>query len=56
MKKNKLNEISNIPKEPIIDELNFWNHIMEEHAEFIDGLLDPTAKDQLGRASCRERV
>lgn len=20
----------------------FWNHIMEEHAEFIDGLLDPT--------------
>lgn len=34
-----------LPKEPIIDELNFWNHIMEEHAEFIDGLLDPTEKD-----------
>jgi hypothetical protein len=24
------------------DAQEFWNHIMEEHAEFIDGLLDPT--------------
>ncbi len=25
-------------------ELNFWNNIMGEHAQFIDGLLDPTEK------------
>lgn len=24
------------------DELNLWNHIMKEHAQFIDGMLDPT--------------
>lgn len=24
------------------DAQEFWNHIMEEHAEFIEGLLDPT--------------
>lgn len=28
----------------------FWNHIMEEHAEFIDGLLDPTEVDLKQRA------
>ncbi len=28
--------------ETICNELNFWNHIMEEHALFIDGMLDPT--------------
>lgn len=33
------------PKKSICDELNFWNHIMEEHAQFIDGMLDPTEKD-----------
>lgn len=37
--KNKL------PKESICDILNFWNHIMGEHAQFIDGLLDPSEKD-----------
>ena len=34
-----------MPKKPICDELKFWNHIMEDHAEFIDGMLDPTEKD-----------
>jgi hypothetical protein len=28
----------------LCDELNFWNRIMAEHAQFIDGLLDPTEK------------
>jgi len=27
------------------ESLNFWNDIMGEHAEFIDGMLDPTEKD-----------
>lgn len=34
-----------LPKKTLCEELNFWNHIMEEHAEFIDGMLDPTEKD-----------
>ncbi len=29
----------------LCSQLNFWNHIMEEHAEFIDGMLDPTEKN-----------
>jgi hypothetical protein len=33
-----------LPKKSLCDELNFWNTIMGEHAEFIDGLLDPTEK------------
>jgi hypothetical protein len=28
----------------LADEEAFWNHIMEQHAEFIDGLLDPSEK------------
>jgi len=31
-----------LPDKALCDELNFWNHIMEEHARFIDGMLDPT--------------
>ena len=34
-----------LPKETLCDELNFWNTIMAEHAEFIDGMLDPTESD-----------
>lgn len=34
-----------LPDRTICDDLNFWNQIMEEHAEFIDGLLDPTEKE-----------
>ncbi|HHU17433.1 MAG TPA: DUF2935 domain-containing protein [Clostridiales bacterium] len=26
----------------LCDELNFWNNIMSEHAQFVDGMLDPT--------------
>ncbi|NLL40022.1 MAG: DUF2935 domain-containing protein [Clostridiales bacterium] len=29
---------------PLCNELNFWNNIMAEHAQFIDGMLDPTEK------------
>ena len=35
---------SRLPRRSLCDELNFWNTIMGEHAEFIDGLLDPTEK------------
>ncbi|HOK43713.1 MAG TPA: DUF2935 domain-containing protein [Thermoclostridium caenicola] len=31
-----------LPGKNLCDELNLWNHIMEEHAQFIDGMLDPT--------------
>lgn len=30
------------PGKSLCTELNFWNHIMEEHAQFIDGMLDPS--------------
>lgn len=33
------------PFKTICKELNFWNYIMKEHAEFIDGLLDPNEKN-----------
>ena len=33
-----------------IEEIAFWNRNMGEHAEFIDGLLDPTEKDLKQRA------
>ena len=34
-----------LPPRSICEELNFWNHIMEKHAEFVDGMLDPTEKE-----------
>ena len=34
-----------VPKIPLCDTLNFWNHIMMEHGQFIDGLLDPSEKE-----------
>lgn len=33
-----------LPKKTLCEELNFWNNIMAEHAQFIDGMLDPTEK------------
>ena len=33
-----------LPETTLCEELNFWNTIMGEHAEFIDGMLDPTEK------------
>lgn len=33
------------PFNTICNELNFWNYIMKEHAEFTDGLLDPNEKE-----------
>ena len=29
----------------LCDELDFWNHIMSDHAQFIDGMLDPIEKN-----------
>ncbi len=34
----------NIAEKSLCDELSFWNNIMSEHAQFIDGMLDPTEK------------
>ena len=31
-----------MPGRTLCAELNFWNNIMGEHAQFIDGMLDPT--------------
>lgn len=31
-----------LPENRLCDELAFWNNIMGEHAQFIDGMLDPT--------------
>lgn len=31
-----------LPERTLCEKLNFWNNIMEEHAEFINGMLDPT--------------
>ena len=33
-----------LPDYTLCQELNFWNEIMAEHAEFINGLLDPTER------------
>ncbi len=33
-----------LPRKTLCDELNFWNNIMSEHAQFIDGMLDPSEK------------
>lgn len=40
----------NLPQKNLCDELDFWNNIMGEHAEFIDGMLDPTEKDLIETA------
>jgi len=34
-----------LPKRTLCEELNFWNHLMAEHASFIDGMLDPSERD-----------
>ncbi len=34
----------NLPEQTLCHELNFWNNIMEEHAEFINGMLDPAER------------
>lgn len=34
-----------VPEKTLCDVLNFWNHIMKEHGQFIDGMLDHTEKD-----------
>ena len=37
-------ESKTVPKKTLCEELNFWNYVMKNHAQFIDGLLDPTEK------------
>lgn len=39
---------NHLPQTTLCGELNFWNHIMEEHALFINGMLDPSEKDLKG--------
>lgn len=34
-----------LPDEPLCNTLDFWNQTMADHAEFIDGLLDPSEED-----------
>lgn len=34
-----------LPDNDIGPEITFWNHIMQEHAQFIDGMLDPSEKN-----------
>lgn len=34
-----------LPVKTLCEELNFWNHIMGGHTEFIDGMLGPSEKD-----------
>ena len=34
-----------LPRRTLCEELNFWNEIMSQHAQFIDGMLDPCEKD-----------
>ncbi len=31
-----------LPRRTLCQDINFWNHIMAEHAQFIDGMLDPS--------------
>ncbi len=31
-----------MPRRTLCENLNFWNNILGEHAQFIDGMLDPT--------------
>lgn len=45
-----------LPIKTLCDELNFWNHTMGEHAQFMDGMLDPTEKNlkKIAEASAKE--
>lgn len=40
----------------ICEELSFWNEIMEEHTEFINGLLDPTERKLKATAEDFSRI
>ncbi|NLB37388.1 MAG: DUF2935 domain-containing protein [Clostridiales bacterium] len=33
-----------LPRKTLCEQLDFWNNIMGEHAQFIDGMLDPTER------------
>lgn len=37
-------EGGSLPRKTLCDELDFWNNIMGQHAQFIDGMLDPTER------------
>lgn len=34
-----------LPDKSLCEDLDFWNHIMEDHGKFIDGMLDPTEEN-----------
>ncbi|WP_031513326.1 DUF2935 domain-containing protein [Desulfofalx alkaliphila] len=39
-----------LPKKAVCEELDFWNNIMGEHGQFIDGMLDPSEEVLKGTA------
>lgn len=39
------------PKETLCEVLNFWNEVMGEHAEFINGMLDPSERELKSEAA-----
>lgn len=45
--RNMLESLQNrmLPETTLCEKLDFWNTTMGEHAQFIDGLLDPSEKD-----------
>ncbi|NLY44806.1 MAG: DUF2935 domain-containing protein [Tissierella sp.] len=44
------------PDEPLCDTLDFWNQTMAGHAEFIDGLLDPSEEELKSMAQKFTRI
>lgn len=40
----KMLQNKELPRITLCNELNFWNNIMGEHAQFMDGMLDPTER------------
>ena len=45
------NEPNEVLKNTLIEKELFWNHIMEEHAEFVRGLVDPCEVDLMIQAN-----
>ncbi len=45
-----------LSEQTLCQELSFWNNIMKEHAEFINGMLDPTEKMLKGTAEEFTRI
>ncbi len=44
------------PKEPLCNVLDFWNEIMADHTEFINGMLDPEEDELKARAARLSKI